>query len=667
MYFRADDGIHGAEWWKTDGTEGGTMIVQDIFTGSDSSLTEARFHAAILGNSLFFRATTSRDLLSPEVGLWKIGEAAAEAVLVRKFVSGFTFSPPEWSAFDDSLVFIRRDLAGAGQLWMTSGPSHELQLLHDFATPGPYTSQESFLEFNGFLCFADINAAYGKELWRSNGTPEGTFLIKDINPGPASSIDTTPPINFKGAAYFVATDADSISGLWKTDGTGAGTIKISGFDGKRLVAQSDRLFRDRMLFVLNDQELGYVFYESDGTEQGTKMIASLGTYPHHAPMQLLLYSTGESVFFSLDGELKMLRQDGAISVLNQQFVINYVEWGDSMLFLKRHPDASWHLWKSSLTGANFQILQSGTLPRFNVGDTGLGPLYTNGPFVLFGAGETNTGTELWRSDGTQNGTVLVKDTYPGEVSGFFMNGFKPLFSDGGMIYFAASDDLHGRELWRSDGTPDGTIMVEDLAPGFESSFPVGMIKAGGTLYYAVLNDGTGQAAIRKLLPAEPPPFGGGKMTTVAGEESVLSLAKLLAGLPEGVTVRDVASTSAAGGTVMVEAGGLSYAPPAGYQGADSFTVTLSDGQQGTVAITVHPPEWLARVDIMSATGEEVRLRFRYISGQEAVIERSVDLDEWEVAASAIADGFGSIFFNDSAPPAGGAYYRLARPVRRLRE
>ena len=33
---------------------------------------------------------------------------------------------------------------------------------------------------------------------------------------------------------------------------------------------------------------------------------------------------------------------------------------------------------------------------------------------------------------------------------------------GGTLYFRATDGAHGFELWKSDGTPDGTQMVKDI-------------------------------------------------------------------------------------------------------------------------------------------------------------------------------------------------------------
>jgi ELWxxDGT repeat protein len=42
---------------------------------------------------------------------------------------------------------------------------------------------------------------------------------------------------------------------------------------------------------------------------------------------------------------------------------------------------------------------------------------------------------------------------------------------GGMLYFRATDDPHGRELWKSDGTAAGTSLVKDIYPGQDSSIP----------------------------------------------------------------------------------------------------------------------------------------------------------------------------------------------------
>jgi len=81
------------------------------------------------------------------------------------------------------------------------------------------------------------------------------------------------------------------------------------------------------------------------------------------------------------------------------------------------------------------------------------------------------GLELWHSDGSEAGTVMIADINPdggafGTETFFFSFG-----ALGEMLYFAATDGSSGVELWRSDGTDTGTMRIADIAPGAESSFP----------------------------------------------------------------------------------------------------------------------------------------------------------------------------------------------------
>ena len=80
--------------------------------------------------------------------------------------------------------------------------------------------------------------------------------------------------------------------------------------------------------------------------------------------------------------------------------------------------------------------------------------------------------ELWRSDGTADGTTLVMDIAPGPDGSF--PSF--LIDLDGELYFTAERRNHGVELWRSDGSPQGTIVVADIAPR-------GFTVVGDTLFF----------------------------------------------------------------------------------------------------------------------------------------------------------------------------------------
>src|SRR5204863_9465322 len=78
-----------------------------------------------------------------------------------------------------------------------------------------------------------------------------------------------------------------------------------------------------------------------------------------------------------------------------------------------------------------------------------------GNATYFVATDNVHGAELWRTDGTASGTQLVQDLNPGNSSAAPNN----LINVNGTLFFVADDGSHGRELWKSDGTVAGTILL----------------------------------------------------------------------------------------------------------------------------------------------------------------------------------------------------------------
>ena len=92
---------------------------------------------------------------------------------------------------------------------------------------------------------------------------------------------------------------------------------------------------------------------------------------------------------------------------------------------------------------------------------------------------SGTGVELWRTEGSDATTQLVKDIYPGtDTSGM---GFFAHVGD--TLFFTAEDGVNGNELWMSDGTEAGTVMVADIYPGATGGTPYNLFNAGGRLFF----------------------------------------------------------------------------------------------------------------------------------------------------------------------------------------
>jgi ELWxxDGT repeat protein len=132
---------------------------------------------------------------------------------------------------------------------------------------------------------------------------------------------------------------------------------------------------------------------------------------------------------------------------------------------------------------------------------------------LFPVRHGEDSSELWRTDGTVAGTSHVHDFVS---SNFYYAIPRDFVSTGGRAWFAAADDVHGYELWESDGTPKGTI-VHEQTPGPEPTYdrpsrltPV-PLSDGSSLFYVLgdelwrSNTQTQAANLVRVLKTDFPP------------------------------------------------------------------------------------------------------------------------------------------------------------------
>jgi ELWxxDGT repeat protein len=98
--------------------------------------------------------------------------------------------------------------------------------------------------------------------------------------------------------------------------------------------------------------------------------------------------------------------------------------------------------------------------------------------------------ELWRTDGTAAGTVLVKDLGPGTSLSVYQAVVK------NTLFFVLTDLAHGTELWKTDGTAAGTGLVKDIVPGTGGSYPGELRVLGGRLFFSATDTAHGHALWR---------------------------------------------------------------------------------------------------------------------------------------------------------------------------
>jgi ELWxxDGT repeat protein len=172
---------------------------------------------------------------------------------------------------------------------------------------------------------------------------------------------------------------------------------------------------------------------------------------------------------------------------NQQSTGSAVEIEDvngTIFFVCNDASNGSELWKSDGTAAG-TVLVKDIVP----GSNGSSPdNLTNVNGTLFFTSMASNGVELWKSDGTAAGTVLVKDIYAGSTGSAPDN----LTNVNGILYFTANDGTSGYELWKSDGTAAGTVLVKDIYAGSTGSNPDNLTNVNGALFFTADDETNGR-------------------------------------------------------------------------------------------------------------------------------------------------------------------------------
>src|SRR5205085_1064967 len=128
------------------------------------------------------------------------------------------------------------------------------------------------------------------------------------------------------------------------------------------------------------------------------------------------------------------------------------------------------LWKSNGTSSGTVLVKDIVA---GVATSNPRSLTAAGTTLFFTANLASSGNELWKSNGTSSGTTLVRDILAGTGSSLTSQniGVRYFTNVAGTIYFRAVDGATGTELWRSDGTSSGTVLLKDIMPGSLSSYP----------------------------------------------------------------------------------------------------------------------------------------------------------------------------------------------------
>ncbi len=432
-------------------------------------------------------------------------------------------------------------LIQSGGLFVTDGTAMGSSQLTDGLTTGPTSFDASSLAaLGGGVVFQANDKVHGAEVWISDGTVAGTHLLSDVNPTKDASASLNPSavVQAGGLEYFTGTDPVFGTELFVSDGTTMGTHLVADLAfGSASSAPSNLLvFGSKIAFTANDGVHGTQIYVTDGTVAGIIAVTSTavgaptggfttfnsklyfatptglasadgtagGETIIKGGLQIASTTIGGSSFYQANGKLffEAAGSDGGglyvsdgtnagtflAASMSPTSLISAMTVGSDLFFGTYDSANGTRLWASDGTVGGSQVLHSfGNTSQF-AGVSYLTPL---GSKLVFSAIDAAHGAELWISDGTVAGTVLLDDINPGVANGAPSPGnanySDPFVRIGSELFFVADDGVHGSEVWKTDGTTAGTVMIKDINPtGYAN--PGWLTAFNGRLYFTA-NDG----------------------------------------------------------------------------------------------------------------------------------------------------------------------------------
>ncbi|HEY4641550.1 MAG TPA: hypothetical protein VII75_09420 [Thermoanaerobaculia bacterium] len=464
LYFVGRDDL-----WVTDGTVKGTRSVLHFgcCMGEDPPI--------VAGDSVYYVTRKSSSIYE----LWKVGDAGAQRVAQLRspirlmswndqlyYATEHEIFGPHGSESLSSVTFLRfiapigdrlffaaSDRVNGEELWSVNGEGRDADLVNLAPDGKTWGSSLLWMQTAGDDVLFVVRTDYDHlALWRSDGTDWGTY--------PLLTLPALPP----AIQSVVIDDISYISlgdtGLWRTDGTIAGTVRLA--NRSNAVAK----FRNGVIFEGFDDAAGFEPWISDGTLAGTHRIADTREGPESGGMQSGIEIGDQFYFAAYDFKHRALgwRTDGMTATpiaTPRVFRPSFTEFQGSVYFtafagnggeLMKVRDGTWSELigrvvpdtQMFVVGSQLLILTTGAVYRSD--GVSVEP-YAGGFSVPCGA---FVGA---RASRPQSSDVSSGDETSDRAG-------RPLAAGGtpALLYWMSPDDL-----WRTDGTTAGTFRIASFA------------------------------------------------------------------------------------------------------------------------------------------------------------------------------------------------------------
>lgn len=342
-------------------------------------------------------------------------------------------------------------------------------------TPGPLCARRVFTEFEArprnFIAFGDQVAftakhpERGESIYVTDGTAAGTELVFDFDGAPGGSNAWTEARVWNDKLFFVIY-RDNRNQVWVLDAAGdASLVAATGYEsanGGMLAFSGGVVYNGEI-----DGMRGLVI--TDGTVAGTRLLAEGSIFVWQVIFEDTLFFTRDDYVGGVHIH-RLYSSDGTevvqVADIDNQFADAPVVWNGAFWFLQ-HLNGVRRLWSSDGTPEGTALAVQ--LPG-NSGTTTLGWLSAAEEQMYFKYTDDDAGTEWWRTDGTPGGTYMIEDLWPGTESGPYYPGLlvRPWTVVGDEVFFGGKrESLGGMLLFRSDGTQDALMQIATDWNNFE--------------------------------------------------------------------------------------------------------------------------------------------------------------------------------------------------------
>lgn len=273
LYFIGNDMVNGYELWKTDGTASGTVMVKEINPAKGMFDTDSEISQfTVMGDHLYFFANETSDEDSTQ--LWKTNGTTAGTEKIVSYKIDNDKTAYSLTATSNTIYYTYK-----GSLYKSDGTAAGTSLFMQNNSPEHLTS------FNGELLFQTTtsgpNVPTMSHICITSNDPQGYTVLKDVDPGQINlSINSTYyyPMNVaNNKLYFTLGINSQTTELWQTDGTIAGTTLIKTFtqvDGS--INNQQFIKHDGAVYFKTKVNGDYFLNKTDGTAAGTIKLSTVG-------------------------------------------------------------------------------------------------------------------------------------------------------------------------------------------------------------------------------------------------------------------------------------------------------------------------------------------------------------------------------------------------------